>query len=92
MAVRQSGRAAIQSGSGPRCKMTREEARLLPVVEWNGREFQVDVDAKRFRNVNDASDFIDMHSRQGRAIMRQMQGVDWHVFAVDSGGQRDVTV
>jgi hypothetical protein len=72
--------------------MTREEARLLPVVECDGREFLVDVDSRQFRNVNDASDFIDMHSRQGRAIVRQMQGTQWSIHAVDSGGQEDAAV
>ena len=72
--------------------MTREEARLLPVVEWEGREFLVDVDHRQFLNVNDAGDFIDMHSPQGRAIVRQMQDAEWCVFAVDSGSQTDVTV
>jgi len=72
--------------------MAREDARLLPVVEWDGREFLVDVDARQFRNVNDAGDFIDMHSPQGRAIVRQMQDVEWRVFAVDSVSQTGVTV
>lgn len=72
--------------------MTREETKLLPVVEWEGREFLVDIDGRQFRNVNDAGDFIDMHSPQGRAIVRQMQGMEWRVFAVDSGGQTGLTV
>ena len=71
--------------------MTREQARWLPVVEWDGREFLVDVDRRQFRNVNDASDFIGMHSPQGRAMVRQMQDVEWRVFAVDCG-QTGVTV
>ena len=72
--------------------MTREQARLLPVVEWEGREFLVDVDSRQFRNVNDVNDFIDMHSPQGRAIVRQMQGTQWTIHAVDSGGQEDAAV
>ena len=72
--------------------MTREEARLLPVVEWEGREFLVDVDGRQFRNVNDEGDFIDVHSPQGRTIVRQMQDAKWHVFAVDTGGQTGLTV
>ena len=67
--------------------MVGKDAQLLPVVEWDGREFLVDVDGRRFRNVNDAGDFIGMHSPQGRAIVRQMQYVEWRVFAVDSGGE-----
>ena len=72
--------------------MARESARLLPVIEWDGREFLVDVDSRQFRNVDDTGDFIDMHSPQGRAIVRQMQDAEWHVFAVDSGGQTGLTV
>jgi len=69
--------------------MVRKDERLLPVIQWEGREFLVDVDGRRFRNVNDAGDSIGMHSPQGRAIMRQMQDTEWRVFAVDSGGQTD---
>ena len=69
--------------------MARKDARLLPVIQWEGREFLVDVDGRRFRNVNDAGDFIGMHSPQGRAIVRQMQDAGWRVFAVDSSGQTD---
>ena len=69
--------------------MTREDAQLLPVIQWGGRGFLVDVDARRFRDVDDAGDFIDMHSPQGREMVRQMQSAEWRVFAVDSGGQMD---
>jgi hypothetical protein len=69
--------------------MAREDARLLPVVEWDGREFLVDVAGRQFRNVDDASDIIGMHSPQGRAIVRQMRDTRWRIFAVDSGGQMD---
>jgi len=72
--------------------MTRKDARLLPVVEWEGREFLVDVDARQFRHVDDTSDFIAMHSPQGRAIVKQMQDAEWRVFAVDSGSRTDVTI
>jgi len=69
--------------------MATESARLLPVIQWDGREFLVDIDGRQFRNVNDADDFIDMHSHQGREIVRQMQDVEWRVFAVDSTDQTD---
>ena len=60
----------------------REDARLLPVIQWDGREFLVDVGARRFRDINDAGDFVDMHSKQGREIVRRMQDAEWRVFAV----------
>ncbi len=72
--------------------MIREETKLLPVVEWGGRELLVDVDARQFRNVDDARDFIDMHSPQGRAIVASMQNETWRVYGVDSGPKRDVAV
>ena len=72
--------------------MTREDARLLPVVEWDSREFLVDIDSRQFRNVGDASDIIGMHSPQGREMVKQMRGTQWHVFAVDTGDQMDLTV
>jgi len=59
----------------------REDTRLLPVIQWDGREFLVDVGARRFRNVDDAGDFIDMHSKSGREIVRQMQDAEWRMFA-----------
>ncbi len=61
--------------------MAEESARLLPVIQWAGREFLVDVGARRFRDINDTRDFVDMHSPQGREIVRQMQGAEWRVFA-----------
>ena len=69
--------------------MAKDNAQLLPVVQWEGREFLVDVGRRQFRNVNDAGDFIAMHSPQGRAVVRQMQDAEWRVFAVDAGGQTD---
>jgi hypothetical protein len=71
--------------------MAREDARLLPVVEWDGREFLVDVEARQFRNVDDTNDVIGMHSPQGRLILEQMRDTSWRVFAVDCG-QTDLTV
>ena len=71
--------------------MVREDARLLPVVQWHGREFLVDIDGRQFRNLNDSHDSIGMHSPQGRAMVRQMQDVEWRVFAVDCG-QTGLTV
>jgi hypothetical protein len=72
--------------------MANENAQLLPVIQWDGREFLVDVEARQFRNVDDTNDVIGMHSPQGRLILEQMQGTTWHVFAVDSFGPTDLTV
>jgi hypothetical protein len=71
--------------------MVAEDARLLPVVEWDGREFLVDIEARQFRNVDNMNDVIGMHSLQGRAIVEQMRDTSWRVFAVDCG-PTDLTV
>jgi len=69
--------------------MGMEGARLLPVIQWDGREFLVDVEARQFRDVNDANDVIGMHSPRGRAMVRQMEDAEWRVFAADASGQTD---
>jgi hypothetical protein len=71
--------------------MAREDARLLPVIQWDGIEFLVDAEARQFRSVDDAGDVIEMHSPQGQVMVSQMQDAEWRVFAVDCG-PTDLTV
>ena len=51
----------------------------------------ITITGDRIESVNDADDSIHMHSPQGRAIVRQMQGTQWNVHAVDLGGQEDAS-
>jgi len=59
--------------------------RLLPVVEFNNKEFFVDIENREFRDVNDADSAINMHSQRGREMVVQMQGTEWRRFAVEPG-------
>ena len=55
----------------------RQEPKLLPVAELNGREFLVDIENRQFRNFNEPTEVIGMHSEQGRKMLRDMQGGEW---------------
>ena len=61
--------------------------RLLPVVEFDNKEFLVDIDNREFKDVNDADSAINMHSQQGRKMIELMQGTEWRRFAVEQGSE-----
>lgn len=68
--------------SEPKCK---QEPRLLPVTEVDGREFLVNVENRQFRNVMNPDEIIGMHSEQGRKKLREMQGSQWHCHGLWAG-------
>ena len=49
---------------------------LLPVARINRQEFLVDVDNRQFSNFKNFDEFIEMHSQQGRKMVKDMQGSD----------------
>ena len=49
---------------------------LLPVARINRQEFLVDVDKRQFSNFKNFDEFIEMHSQQGRKMVKDMQGSD----------------
>jgi len=65
------------------CKK-EQEPRLLPVVQMHGKEFVVDVESRAFREVDDPENTVDMHSDEGRRMVKEMAGTEWRVFRVDS--------
>ena len=48
--------------------------RLLPVVEFDNKEFLVDIDNRQFRDVNDADSAINMYSQRGRVWLLRANG------------------
>ena len=62
-----------------------QEPRLLPVTKLNGQEFLVDVENRQFRNFKDSDDVVEMHSEQGRKMVRQMQDSDWKSYGLSTG-------
>jgi hypothetical protein len=62
------------------------------VVKVDGREFLVDVENRQFRNFNEPSEVIRMHSVQGRKMVKDMQGSDWRSYGVSTGAIRKAEV
>lgn len=55
-----------------------EQTEWLPVVEFDGQEFVVDVAARAFRRCNKPAKEIGFYSTEGRAMMRAIVGTQWH--------------
>ena len=51
----------------------------LPVVEFDGAEFVVDIANRVFRERWDPDRTIDFHSRHGREMVRAMVGREWRI-------------
>jgi len=68
------------------------EPRLLPVLEIHGKEFVIDVESRKFRDVDDSENAVKMHSVEGRRIVRGMLGMEWRVYRVDRGQMAGVEV
>jgi len=72
-------------------KMSRDEVerdqepRLLPVAKVDGREFLVDIENRLFRNFTSRDEVIEMHSEQGRKMVKDMQGSAWKSYGVSTG-------
>ena len=68
-----------------------KEPKLLPVAELNGREFLVDIENRQFRNFNEPSEVIGMHSQKGRKMLGDMQGTEWRCHGLFTGtGEAEV--
>ena len=65
---------------------------LLPVVEFDGTQFFVDVESREFRDMNDPENVVDMHSDHGREMVKEVAGLEWRVFRVDRGPIRGAQV
>jgi hypothetical protein len=57
-----------------------EQTEWLPVVEFEGVEYVVDVAAREFRPCDDAGSEIGFHSEKGRRIVQAMVGTEWRVW------------
>jgi hypothetical protein len=52
----------------------------LPVVEFNGVEYVVDVENRRFGQFDDPDSGVEFHSDRGREMARAMIGRQWRAF------------
>ena len=68
---------------GPEVKnMTNENAQLVPLVKLGGKEYLVDIDNRQFIEIEDLNQCIDMHSMQGRDMVKEMLDTEWRCFSV----------
>ena len=72
--------------------MVDEQARLVPVVKLDGKEFLVDTENREFIDVNDLNNCINMHSKKGRDMVNEMADMEWHCFGVYPGKQDGMEV
>jgi len=61
---------------------TKQEATAdwLPVVEFAGVQYVVDVENRRFGEFDDPDCGVEFHSDQGREMARAMIGREWRAF------------
>ena len=52
----------------------------LPVMEFEGVEYVVDVENRRFGRFNDPSRGVEFHSDRGREMVKAMIGQEWRAF------------
>jgi hypothetical protein len=57
---------------------------LLPVVDFGGSEFLVDIDRREFRRVDEEESTVSFYSEQGRRMIRAMAGTEWRRFGVNN--------
>lgn len=57
-----------------------EETEWLPVVEFDGVEYVVDVGERRFRSCIDPDDGVGFYSAKGREMIQAMVGTRWRAW------------
>ena len=57
-----------------------EQTEWLPVVEFDGVEYVVDVVERRFRSPIDPDDGIGFYSEKGRQMVAAMVGTEWRAW------------
>lgn len=60
--------------------MEEHGAEWLPVVEFDGVEYVVDVLNRTFRLCRDPDDDVSFYSQQGRAMVEAMAGTEWRAW------------
>ncbi len=60
------------------------EGGLLPVMEFEGAEFLVDIERREFRKADDADVRVWFYCKKGREMVRAMAGQEWRKHMVDN--------
>lgn len=69
-----------------------EQTQWLPVVEFDGIEFVVDVEGRRFRSSIDPDESVGFYSERGRNMIRAMIGTQWHAWTPREVVERELVV
>jgi len=56
------------------------ETEWLPVVEFDGVDYVVDVVGRCFRSRIDPDDSVGFYSEEGRRMVQAMVGTEWRVW------------
>jgi len=59
---------------------TEDVADWLPVVDFNGARYVVDIDRRQFRRFDDPKSSIGFYSEVGRQMAKAMMGTEWSTF------------
>ena len=62
------------------------EPRLLPIVVLRGSEYLIDFEHRQFRNFKNPDRVVNMHSGEGRQMVKESVGKQWRSYALDNGG------
>jgi len=70
-----------------------DETEWLPVVEFDGVEYVVDVaGGRRFRSCIDPDDSIGFYSEKGRQMVEAMVGTEWRAWMPREVVERELVV
>ena len=62
-----------------------QDIKLLPIIKLNGIEYFVDVARREFRNFRNPDSSVNMHSEEGRCMLKEMTGREWDRFGLSTG-------
>ena len=62
--------------------MKNENAQLVPLVKLGSKEYLVDIDNRQFVDIQNLNHCIDMHSMQGRDMVKEMIGTGWRCYSI----------
>lgn len=58
------------------------ESRLLPITEYQGIQYLVDIENRQFREVPNGQVRISFRSEQGQAMVKEMLGSEWRSYGL----------
>ena len=57
---------------------------LLPVVDFDGNDFLIDIGRREFRRVDEPESRISFYSERGRRMITAMKGMQWRRYGLNN--------